>query len=880
MKKVFLLFILSLVYHFSLAQVSRNFYEISRERNEYYKRAGKNAPGYKEFKRWEWYYSTRMGPDGNLVDNQRLNQQALRNSSVNRNAEPGFANANSGSWTSLGPTFVNSENKGIGRVNRLAFHPTNPDIIYAASATGGLWISPDGGLNWYSYSEGIPNMSLSGVVVDYTNPNIIYILTGDADAVSSGARRQFEYGKVSNGILKSFDGGFTWTETSLKWTVQMNMVGYKLVMHPTNHNILMLATNGGLFRTTDGGNTWDSTNNNANYYDIEFQPGNPSVVYTSGTYADSIVFYKSVNSGATFTKTHGIKKVDNADNKSSVNRSAIGVSAASPNTVYLLTGPCTAVGQFHGVYRSTDAGESFTLRASTPNILGGSSLGADANDQENYDLAIAVNPTNSSQLVTGGIRIWTSANGGSNFTFQDDNVSTVSYYHPDIHDLIYHPLDNSILYMACDGGVYRSNDNGDNWYNLNTGLQVSQYYKISINTASGAGNENVIIGGLQDNGTNKRTIAGGTSFTKISGSDGMDCVIDPDNINTYITSAQDGVFYYSGNAGSSFETICTPETLSATLNSTVDGFWVTPVAEVTGTNSTFVMGYKPVILAIRLAPGSYAFAPLGWSGRTFVKTARGNASRIYVGDNDYQNNNQVHTTTNQGGTWNDVYSSPRSGRSVTDLAFDPSNGNRMWLTFGGYNSTLKVLYSGNGGDNGGTWNDITGSLPPIPINCIVYDDGGGNDAIYIGTDIGVFYRDNTLGDWVPFSNGLPVVEITDLEIHPVTRMLRAGTYGRGIWETSLYSGCPLNYTLNTGNTNIFQPYYFQASQTISSTAQHLSAGGNAFYKAGQEIVLSPGFWGTGNGGNVFEAAIGPCGGGVPSRTQYLPVKSLRGFMRE
>ncbi|HVF97443.1 MAG TPA: hypothetical protein VM871_08990, partial [Flavisolibacter sp.] len=415
----------------------KNFNEISQAKNEYYNRVGKDKPGYKQFKRWEWYYSTRTGPGGVLLDNQQMNLAALRNSSANRSSLNAKTDANTGGWSIIGPTSVSSNNKGIGRINRIAFHPTNVNTLYVAGATGGLWITTDGGANWYSYSEGIPNMALSGVAVNYNNTAEIYILTGDADD-----------GKRSNGVLKTYDGGFTWYRTSLRWTLDNNAFAYKLLMHPTNPALLMIPTSKGIFRTTNGGSTWDSTETGFHFYDMEFQPGNPSIVYACGRSSDSIIVMKSSNAGQTFTRTHAIRRLRNFDNEVSSNRSALAVTAANSSYVYLMTGPCTDAGEFQGFYRSTDIGETFTLRTNTPNILGGSSTGDNADDQEGYDMAVVASPTNANRVACGGIRLWTSTTGGTSFSFQDDYVSTLSYYHPDIHDLVYHPLDNTKLYMC------------------------------------------------------------------------------------------------------------------------------------------------------------------------------------------------------------------------------------------------------------------------------------------------------------------------------------------------------------------------------------------------------------------------------------------------
>lgn len=869
---------------YSYAQVgNKDFKTITRTITDYYDRVGKDKPGYKQFKRWEWYHETRLGPGGLLVDNFSRNMQALRSSSANRAAS---SLSNAGSWSFMGPNSVASSDKGVGRVNRIAFHPTNENILYAASATGGLWISSDAGSSWFSYSEGIPNMTLSGVAVHHTNPNILYILTGDADSYFGGARAQFAYGKSSTGVLKSFDGGFTWYQTALNWAETDGILGYKLLMHPTDPDILFIAASNGIWRTVNGGNSWTLVDNTAGFFDMEFQPGNPSVVYASGTTNTDVVFKRSTNTGLSFSTAYSRVRQNDASN-----RSAIAVTPANAAIVYLLLGPATGAGSFHGVYRSTDGGLNFTQRSTTPNILGRTSDGSDADDQEHYDLALAVSPTSSASLACGGIRLWTSTNSGTSFTFRDNGASATNYYHVDIHDLAYHPLNNSKLYMCADGGVYLSTDNGATWTSKNNGLAITQYYKIAHNPNTVFNLGNIMIGGTQDNGTNKRLSSGSTAFEKISGADGMDCFIDPDGAAVYVVSYQLGEFLYSTNSGSSFEFVCNESTLENTLNIPVTSRWLTPVAEVTGNTTQFVMGYSPVMLATRVTTGTYAFSAIGRQanratvdGRSFVKTARGNANRIFAGFNKYTGTdgdddaNIIWTTTNQGSSWNEIYyEEDNNGAPVTDMAFNPSNGNEIWLTFGGYTAGRKVLYSPDGGT---TIVNVSGSLPNVPINCIVYDGSNGtiDDRIYIGTDIGVFYRDNNLGDWVPFSNGLPVVEITDLEIHEANGMLRAGTYGRGMWESALYSGCVNSITLTTANTEMYKPYSFQASQSINSTALHLGTGANVFYKAGSNVILTPGFQAGGAANQVFEAAVGPCGGGVPNRITTAPQKGLKGFL--
>ena len=848
---------------------STDFAEICKERNDYFNRLGKNAPGYKQFKRWEWYHSTRLGAGGKLVDQQQLKRKALAES-FNMVTKSGISQqAHTGDWSLIGPANVNSENRGIGRVNRIAFHPTNVNKLYLATATGGLWVTENAGTSWQSYTDGIPNLNLSGVVVDYTNPNIIYILTGDADSYFSGARGQFKYGKATSGILKSTDGGLTWRKTGFDWNVQDDILGYKLMIHPTDPSILLVATNDGIYRTSNGGNTWVRETQNNTYFDIEFKPGDPSVVYASGITSSNIVFYKSTDAGDTFSETFSTPRLMGADGLNATNRSSIAVTPANSNYVYMLCGPATAVGQFTGVFRSTTSGDNFSLRTNTPNILGRSSLGQDGVDQESYDLALVVSPVNTNILISGGIALWTSANGGSSFGWQDPALNAASYYHGDIHDIVYHPLNNSIVYMCGDGGIYRSTNNGDDWVDLNNNLAITQYYKIATNPSFGLGGiENVMIGGTQDNGTNMRGIIGGSGFSLIKGADGMDCYIDPDNPSTFVVSIQDGEFYFSTDGGASFGFECNPNSLS-NFGLNVSSSWCTPVAEITGGNNAFIMGYSIAVKATKLG-STTIFTSLNRPARTFVKTSRSNANVIFLGDNDDNGpsplaTNYVNRSLDGGVSFTNIFNESNIGgsRRVTDLSFDPADPDKIWMSFGGFDpfQPARVIFSLDGGRN---WLDISGSLPLVPVNCIIYDpSSGANNGVYIGTDIGVFYRNNTLGDWIPFSNNLPVVEVTDLEIHQGIGMLRAGTYGRGIWESSLYSNCVTSLVLSPSNTAEHQPYFFQASQTIGSTAAHSGAGTNVFYNAGNSVSFTPGFSANASGGNIVQAKIGPCSGGVP-----------------
>ncbi|MEO6253358.1 MAG: 3-coathanger stack domain-containing protein [Ferruginibacter sp.] len=860
--KFILLGLLCIIGQNSWAQQKNNYFDIVKQSDDYFKTSGTKNPDYKNYQRWKWYFSTRTALNGDLLNTTDYKQNALQQ--INW-MTPNLTESNTGAWSFLGPDNVASTDEGIGRVNRITFHPTSAATLFASTAGGGLWKTTNSGASWFCLTNGLPNLNTSGMAIDYTNTNILYLLTGDGDGSGGSANGQFGYGRYSIGVLKSYDGGGTWVQTNLTFLETDNVDAYKIIMHPTNPNILFVATSSGIYKTTDGFNTFTRVRN-LRTYDIEFRPNNASTVYATG----DGYFFRSTNTGSTW---------GNGKYLSGNARCEIAVCPSLDTRVYILSGPSTAIGEFNGFFRYNNTDSSITDLANTPNILGSSSVGNDKKDQAWYDLALAVNPTTSAQINTGGIYSWRSTNSGSSFSYVNPNSSTPpSKYHADIHELAYNPL-NNYLYMACDGGMYVSTDFGVTFDAINTNLAITQYYKIS----SSKTNATLILGGAQDNGTNKRT-ANNSSFTKVSGADGMDCTFGNSTNNIHFTSAQDGVIYRSGNAGSSFTTFTNPELTSIGLghdSGYVVGQWCTPIALHPSNDNILFLGYEHVIKVTRnTSPFVYnvyediSDRGTGYrnvSGKTFLKVGTSNANRIYAGDNEgyYTNSsekwNAVYRTNDGGATWTSIRSEVRSAKPpVTDLAVNPGNSLDIWLTYGGYVSGKKVFHSSDGGDN---WTDVTGTLPNVPVNCILYGDDASNtnDPIYIGTDIGVFYKDNSLGDWIPYHNGLPAVEVTDLELNFTDNLLRAGTYGRGMWETSLYSNCNADLTFSTSNQTYNLSYYHQASNTINSTAETFGNGVEVFYKAGVDIDLKEGFVASAfDNTSVFEAFIGNCGGGVPS----------------
>ncbi len=767
MKKFTLLFCLvaSSLFCFSQTWVDKmqdpnaNFYDIKAEFESYWSTHDKTekGKGYKVFKRWEYFTEKRVFPSGNL---SLLNQTAknyndfLTNYQAKNNVSKTIGGNNliaSATWTPMGPFGAMSGTQKSGRMGFITIDPTNTLNLWVGAPAGGLWKSVNGGISWTTNTDLLPVIGCSDLAIDPTNTSVMYLATGDGDA---GDTR-------SIGVLKSTNGGATWVNTGLTNTVNNYFVIRRLLINPSNTQIVMAATSSGIYRTINGGTNWTQINGN-NTYDLEFKPGDPNTVYAAGSF-----FSMSTNGGVNFTAiTNGIPN-------SGVNRMAIAVTPADANYVYVLASSSANSG-YQGFYLSTNSGSAFTASTNTLNLLGWAVAGNDSGGQGWYDLCIAVSPTNKNDVVVGGVNVWRTTNAGNSWSLYGHwfGGGGAPFTHADQHDLEYDA--NGTLYNANDGTIYKRT--GATWTEISGTINISQIYKIGMSSLTA----NKWITGHQDNGTN---IWNGVNYSATLGGDGMDCFYDRTNDNNVFGEYQVGGMQRSTNGGASWTGCVSGLTGNAP--------WVTIWKQDPLNSSVLYCGREDLFKSSNLAVSWSSLTPIPASGG-IVEFAIAPSSNqvIYV-----LKNAGVFKTMDGGQTWSNISGLLPIGSAQPEyVCVDPLDANNAWVVFSGYVSGNKVFVTTNGG---ASWLNLSAGLPNIPVNCIVYQPGT-NDRVYIGMDVGIYYRDNLSVSWTLYNSNLPNVPISELEISPASpTLLHASTYGRGVWVASLYSPPPIsNFSIN------------------------------------------------------------------------------------
>jgi hypothetical protein len=635
-------------------------------------------------------------------------------------------------WRSCGPwTVVNGQTYGAtrinasGRVSALAVDPRNPAHVLAGAANGGVWESFNRGASWAPRTDYQRTLAVGALAFDPSAPTRVYCGLGEGDWWSW----------LGVGVLRSTDGGTTWATLCTAPFVGDGF--YSLVVDPSNGMRLFAGTRGGLWVSTDGGLNWTRRRTQTTWSIA--RRGNELLAAC----ADGL--FRSTNNGNTWNA------VALPGSPGTFQRLAVAI-APSDATIAYAWGSSGSTG-----FLWRRAGGTWTAIGLPP--------GASFN-QAWYDWFVAVAPDQANQVYCGAIDIHRGTLSGGTWTWVNlsSKTSGGNSIHPDQHAIAFEPGRPATVYAGNDGGVYRSDDRGINWIHCNNGLQVSEFEYIAHNI----GISRWLIGGTQDNGTNRWT--GPPTWEHVGDADGGDCGANRVNplVVFHTTQWWNLLRSTTGGGFGSWANI-TPARPAGEGN----GLFYPPFEYSASTGNTIAYGGRSL----------YVSRDLGTTWTRLAFPAAGVASALYVPDVDTVlvglTDGRIFRTRFSAGAWSGLaaLTQPRPGAWISDLHAEAGGTGRMWATSSSVGGG-RVFRSDNGGT---TWIDRTAGLPNLPINAIEVD-AGNRSRVWVGADLGVYQSLDAGATWADFSASLPNAYVGDLVFHPHARVLRAGTRNRGVWE--------------------------------------------------------------------------------------------------
>ncbi|MFO7617640.1 MAG: T9SS type A sorting domain-containing protein [Bacteroidales bacterium] len=719
-----------------------NYYDLKKAFDSWFEsRDQGKGTGYKQFQRYLAFLEPRVYPSGEFPQDALWKAYQAKDSRL----KTGSVTAQ---WEPIGPfdyppNWNGVRQSGIGRINCITFHPTDPNIIYVGAPSGGVWKTVNGGNDWVTHTDQLPGLGVSDIGINPLNPDILYMVTGDKDGGNTCPTYSF-------GILKSTDAGVTWESTGLVHDIGSNHRMRRILVHPVNPDILITAGSPGLYRSEDAGTNWTQIQS-GNYFDLEFMPGNPSVVYA----CTGSMIYKSTDAGLTFERvTEGLPTTG-------IGRTEMAVTNANPNVIYAVMS--NSGSGFKGLYKSSDAGLTWATQSTEAsiNIFSYDATGSGNTGIAWYAIALAIDQQDENIVYSGSVNLWRSMNSGTGWDLVAHWYGGFSkpYVHADEHVLVVNPV-NNVCYSGNDGGIYKTLDKGTTWTDISSTLAILQVYRMGASYT----NPDLILEGSQDNGT---YLYKDGEWIDVYGGDGMECAIDPSDPNIMYASTQNGNIMRSIAGGKDWKGI-RPES---------GGSWITPFQIHPINTNMLVAGYKSVYLSTSWGNSWTKISPELDGGGTMneISFAPSDNAWIYV-----SRGAKIWGTRDRGASWISL-NNGLPNLSIEWIVVSPSEPEKVWVAFSGFTAGEKVYYSDSGGDS---WVNYSEGLPNVPTNCLFINKMS-NYAMYAGTDLGVYYRNPAMSEWVPFDDGLPNVIVNVLDINYKVNKIRAATFGRGIWESPI-----------------------------------------------------------------------------------------------
>jgi photosystem II stability/assembly factor-like uncharacterized protein len=662
-------------------------------------------------------------------------------------------------WVSLGPTNF------AGRTIAIAINPLNPSTLYIGAAAGGLWRTRTGGLggDWQRIVTGFPALGINSIAINPIDTNTIYAGTGEVyryNGSTGGIVIRASRGSYGMGILKTTDGGSSWTK-SLDWSYDQRRGVQAMRFNPQNTNTVFAATSEGVYRTTDAGASWTNVLNVVLAQDLAINPLDTTLVLaTCGNFASSGAgVYRSTDGGASFGRIASLPAF--------TARGMLEIYGANPWSVYSSLADTSIGSSTTGtgsLWKSTDFGANWTM-LSNQSVYG---------VQGWYSQFVAVHPTDSMIVLRGAQDLWRSTNGG--ITSVDIPYGTVCW--ADYHNYAHHPTNPNILYIVDDGGVWRTTDFGSTYTGANTGLITSQFYN---GFSASAQDSNRALGQVQDHFGYMYT--GSVNWPSSA----------VDEIGwTSINQSNDNIMYAGNRGGGSISKSVnrglTFSTSSSGIPSSGTAAWNTPFVQSVSNPNVLYFGRAIVYKTTNGGTNWSATnggAALDGNPALSMGIARTSQDTVFVGTVPGTGRVHIFRTTNGGTNWTDV-TSTLPNRYPLDIAVDPRDSRIVYIAFGGFDTTRLAKST----DAGMTWQDISGTLPNVPTTAVAIDPFN-TDFVYAGCDLGVFVSTNGGNSWSEFNTGLfEAVVVGDLVVSPSSRTLLLASHSNGVFRRKLLSTSP------------------------------------------------------------------------------------------
>ena len=681
-----------------------------------------------------------------------------------------------GAWTVQGPGNIGA------RVNTIAVHPTDPDVIYIGYAGGGVWKTSDGGVNWSPIFDEQPFLAIGDIALDPTDPQIVYVGTGDPNV--SG------YPAIGDGVYKSTDGGQSWVHLGLAETY----ITSKIAIDPSDPSTLYVSTMGlpfepgedrGLYKSTDGGLNWEQIlfpSPQAGICDFLLDPQDPQTIYAAGwdrirNNFESIVtgpssrIFKSTDGGQNWIILAGGLPLDD------LGRIGLAMSGTNPNVIF-----AEYVGtnsQLYGIYRTQNGGQNWTQVPTGPSTgLDDGALGGFGW----YFAKIRVNPANDNDLFLLGVDLWRTQDGGQTWAPATPPWWTYNV-HADKHDLVFGTAGSDYDFLlATDGGLYANYGSQD--YAKIENIPTSQFYRVAYNPHEPTN----YYGGMQDNGSSGGNAANINDWPRIYGGDGFQMVFHPFDPNLFFVETQNGGISMTTDGGFSYDFV-------AALPDSPRKNWDMPYLISKHDPSKLYTGtYRAFKGTINLSFNNVFWDTISQDLTKGVLTEPRYhvvstlhespivPGLLYYGSSD----GRVTRTDNDGGNWTDI-SAGLPDRYVTDIKTSPSFADYVYVTHSGYKWGEYIPRVHRSTDRGATWEDISGDLPDLAINDVYIHPMHQDSIIFVGTDGGVYGTVDAGQTWERVGNDMPFVPVYDLELNLWQNTLVAGTHARSIMTWPLDS---------------------------------------------------------------------------------------------